>query len=286
MSSASRPLAPKPANKASCRASLYSPIGFELGDRHRLGELGHLRQPLAIGFDRFRAVVEHERIGLGGADPFVAFGRRREEALRAQRRQQPADALAAAFRHRHLTVAAVSRRDIAAKSNAPWCADPIAACSRSALMPSSEWPKSALRMSDSFMISALISARNFCAFCSCNPFQACWNSRNGIALSQSITSPSCLSAARKAFRLLASRSSFLRADARGGEVAQLEQTCRSCLPRQLADLPLQASGMLAHAFAIVLAGDSFAARRTGRTAIAPVAWRRRSAPAENRSAAR
>ena len=153
------------------------------------------------------------------------------------------------------TVAAVSRRDIAPKSNAPWCADPIAAFSRSALMPSSEWPKSALRMSDSFMISAPISARNFCAFCSCNPFQACWNSRNGIALSQSTTSPSCLSAARKAFRLLTSRSSFfapMRAAARSQSLNSVP-VAPSAISLRISRSSRPAC--LRSAFAIVLAGD-------------------------------
>ena len=143
---------------------------FELGHRHRLGELGHLRQPLAIGGDRLGAAFEHERIGFGDADPFVALGRRRKEALRAAAPPAGRGCAGGGFPPAaHSAVAAVSRRDIAPKSNAPWCADPTAAFSRSALMPSFERPKSALRISDSFMISLPISARNFCAFCSCNP---------------------------------------------------------------------------------------------------------------------
>ena len=77
-------------------------IGLELGHRHRLGQFGHLRQPFAVGRDRFRAGFERERIRLDDADPFVAFGRRREEALRPQRREQPAHPLTPAFRHRHI----------------------------------------------------------------------------------------------------------------------------------------------------------------------------------------
>ena len=67
-------------------------VGLELGDRHRLGEFGHLRHVLAVGSDRVGASFELEGIRLGDADPFVVFGRRREEALRAQRRQQAAHA--------------------------------------------------------------------------------------------------------------------------------------------------------------------------------------------------
>ena len=51
---------------------------LELGDRDRLGDLDHFRQPLAIGRDGVGAIVEDEAVRLGDADPLVAVADRRD----------------------------------------------------------------------------------------------------------------------------------------------------------------------------------------------------------------
>jgi hypothetical protein len=103
--------------------------------------------------------------------------------------------------------ALVSTRAIASKSNIAFCAPPIAVFRLSALRPASERTKSARRMSESFTMRRRMSPASFCAFASCATRHAWANSAPGIAASQSITSPSTLSAARARLRLFCRFSS-------------------------------------------------------------------------------
>ena len=150
-------------------------FGFELGHRDRLGQLDHLRQPLAVRRDRVGALFEDKRIRLADADPFVAFSwpAERSVAIRSVEsspRTRWRRLSGIGTFGRGLSQHAGHRVEIESVSDAPHRSRP-AVFPRS--VPSFEWTKSALRMSDSFMISLLISARNFCAFWSCKTCQAC-----------------------------------------------------------------------------------------------------------------
>ena len=71
-------------------------VGLELGDRHRLGQLEHLRQAVAERLHGARAVVEQELVGPGVVRRLLSF-RRSEEPLRPEHRERALDALPAAL---------------------------------------------------------------------------------------------------------------------------------------------------------------------------------------------
>ena len=264
-------------------------VDLQLGHRDRLGDLGHFRQPLAMGRDGVGAIVEDEGVGLGDAEPLVAFADGRIEALRLERREQPAKPppprlgqrgvrrrLGEHSRHNGEVEAAALRGS--ERGREPFRAQPF-------LRADEIGPEDVGELHDERV--DFVAERARLRLVRRLPEVADEAERHGPVAVDEVAIG--LERGANALQAVGERRVRLRRQPVCGAVEQIRQRLRSALHHQRADLPFEAEGVRAQPLAVGAAGDVLqdavdqAAERLHR--------RRRPrrcepAPAENRNEAR
>ena len=251
-------------------------VGFQLGNRHCLGEFGHLRQPLAVCRDCFGASIGKR----------MNTARRRRSICRfrpagGKKRCVLSAASSPRTRWRRLSgigtlaEAAVSMRDIAAKSKVSRWAEPIEACSRSGAHPFFRVAEIRAQDVGQFHDQLVDLGAEFLRLLILQGLPGMLEQPERHRLVAIDDLAVALERGAQTVRLFASDSSLLAPMRSAREIAKTRQRPGRAFRDQLADLPLEPAGVLAHALAVAVRGDCLdRAIEQSRTATAPVVRRR------------